>query len=89
MLTSGFTGWLFKWEVILLGLPLLYTLFRNSETWTSDKPKNIVICLDGTSNNPDQVDQGFAATTNVYKLFRMLKADKHGMFEPGMARQSG
>lgn len=82
MLTSGITGWLFKWEVILLGLPLLYTLFRNSETWTSDKPKNIVICLDGTSNNPDQVEQGFAATTNVYKLFRMLKADKQGMFEP-------
>lgn len=83
MLISGFTGLLFKWEVILLGLPLLYTLFRNSETWTSPKPKNIVICLDGTSNNPDQVDQGFAATTNVYKLFGMLKADKQGMFEPG------
>lgn len=83
MLTSGFTGLLFKWEVILLGLPLIYTLFRNSEAWTSSKPKNIVICLDGTSNNPDQVENGFAATTNVYKLFGMLKADKSGMFAPG------
>lgn len=83
ILTSGFTGLLFKWELILLGLPLLYTLFRNAEAWTSPKPKNIAICLDGTSNNPDQIDQGFAATTNVYKLFCMLKADKRGAYEPG------
>jgi formylglycine-generating enzyme required for sulfatase activity len=81
--TSGFTGLIFKWEVILLGLPLLYTLFRNAAAWTNQNPKNIVICIDGTSNNPDQVDQGFAATTNVYKLFAMLKADKQQMFEPG------
>lgn len=82
MLTSGFTGLIFKWELILLGLPLLYSLFRNSEAWTAPKPKNIVICLDGTSNTPHQVDRGFAATTNVYKLFSMLKADKQGTFEP-------
>jgi len=83
ILTSDFTGLIFKWEVILLGLPLLYTLFRNAGAWVNQKPKNIVICIDGTSNNPDQVDQGFAATTNVYKLFRMLKSDKQEMFEPG------
>ncbi|MGQ0671442.1 MAG: phospholipase effector Tle1 domain-containing protein [Hyphomicrobium sp.] len=83
LFTSRFSGLIFKWEVILLGLPLLYTLFRNAGAWINPKPKNIVICLDGTSNNPDQVDQGFAATTNVYKLFRMLKADKQEMFEPG------
>ena len=83
ILTTGFTGLIFKWEVILLGLPLLYTLFRNAGAWVNQKPKNIVICIDGTSNNPDQVDQGFAATTNVYKLFRMLKSDKQEMFEPG------
>lgn len=82
ILTSGFSGLIFKWEVILLGLPLLYTLFRNTGAWTNQKPKNIVICIDGTSNNPDQVDQGFASTTNVYKLFRMLKSDKQEMFEP-------
>ena len=83
VLTSGFTGLIFKWEVILLGLPLIYTLFRNAGAWVNQKPKNIVICIDGTSNNPDQVDKGFAATTNVYKLFRMLKSDKQEMFEPG------
>lgn len=82
-LTSGFTGWVFKWELILVGLPLLYSLLRNSAAWTTRQPKNIVICLDGTSNTPDQVDQGFAATTNVYKLFRMLKTDGRGMYEPG------
>ena len=82
ILSTGFSGLIFKWEVILLGLPLLYTLFRNTGAWTNQKPKNIVICIDGTSNNPDQVDQGFAATTNVYKLFGMLKSDKDEMFEP-------
>jgi hypothetical protein len=29
------------------------------------------------------VENGFAATTNVFKLFRMLKADSAGMFQPG------
>jgi hypothetical protein len=81
--STGLSGWIFKWELILVGLPLLYTLLRNSAAWTERKRKNIVICLDGTSNTPDQVEQGFAATTNVYKLFRMLKADAAGMFEPG------
>jgi hypothetical protein len=83
LFTTGLSGWVFKWEVILVGLPLLYTLLRNSAAWTEPKRKNIVICLDGTSNTPDQVEQGFAATTNVYKLFRMLKADSEGMFQPG------
>ena len=63
---------------------MLYSLLRNSAAWTDRKRKNIVICLDGTSNTPDQVELGFAATTNVYKLFRMLKADGEGMFEPGV-----
>ena len=81
--TSGISGWIFKWEVILIGLPLIYSLLRNSAAWTERKRKNIVICLDGTSNTPDMVEKGFAATTNVFKLFRMLKADSNGMFEPG------
>jgi hypothetical protein len=83
LFTSGPSGWIFKWEVILIGLPLVYSLLRNSGAWTERKRKNIVICLDGTSNTPDQVEQGFAATTNVYKLFRMLKSDSAGMFQPG------
>jgi hypothetical protein len=83
LFTTGPTGWIFKWELILIGLPLIYSLLRNSAAWTERKRKNIVICLDGTSNTPDMVENGFAATTNVYKLFRMLKADSAGMFEPG------
>ena len=81
--TTGFTGWVFKLELILVGLPLIYSLLRNSAAWTERKRKNIVICLDGTSNTPDQIDHGFAATTNVYKLFRMLKSDAEGIFQPG------
>jgi formylglycine-generating enzyme required for sulfatase activity len=83
LFTSGLSGWVFKWEFILVGLPLIYSLMRNSAAWTEPKRKNIVICLDGTSNTPDMVEQGFAATTNVYKMFRMLKSDPEGMFEPG------
>ena len=83
LFSTGLSGWVFKWEVILVGLPLLYSLLRNSAAWSERKRKNIVICLDGTSNTPDMVEKGFAATTNVFKLFRMLKADSAGMFEPG------
>ncbi len=83
LFTTGLSGWIFKWELILIGLPLVYSLLRNSAVWTERKRKNIVICLDGTSNTPDMVENGFAATTNVFKLFRMLKADSAGMFQPG------
>ncbi|MEZ5842580.1 MAG: DUF2235 domain-containing protein [Hyphomicrobiaceae bacterium] len=78
ILSSGMTGWVFKWEVLLLGLPLLYSLLRDSNSWTGRERKNIVICLDGTSNTPDQLEAGFAAHTNVYKLFKMLKSDNKG-----------
>lgn len=81
-LGSGLTGWIYKWEFILLGLPLIYTLLRNSAAWTAQAPKNIVVCLDGTSNTPDQMEMGFLAQTNVFKLFNMLKSDKPGMFAP-------
>lgn len=77
-LGHGFTGWIYKWEFILIGLPLIYTLLRNSATWPPRVRKNIVLCLDGTSNTPDQMEHGFAAHTNVYKLFKMLKSDKGG-----------
>ena len=81
-LGTGVTGWIYKWEFILIGLPLIYTFLRNSAAWTSSKPKNIVICLDGTSNTPDQMEMGFLAQTNVFKLFSMLKADKQGAVVP-------
>lgn len=82
-LGHGFTGWIYKWEFILIGLPLIYTLLRNSASWPLRTRKNIVICLDGTSNTPDQVERGFAAHTNVYKLFKMLKSDSGGFVPDG------
>lgn len=81
-LGTGLTGWIYKWEFILLGLPVLYTLLRNSAAWTAKRPKNIVVCLDGTSNTPDQMEMGFLAQTNVFKLFKALKSDSQGMFTP-------
>jgi hypothetical protein len=38
--------------------------------------KNIVMCLDGTWNQPGTRDFGFLAETNVYKLFTMLKGTR-------------
>jgi hypothetical protein len=35
--------------------------------------KNIVLCLDGTWNEPGTRDLGHRAETNVYRLFRLLK----------------
>ena len=81
-LGSGITGWIYRWEFILIGLPLFYTFLRNSAAWTAKAPKNIVLCLDGTSNTPDQLEMGFAAQTNVFKLFKFLKADKQGGLVP-------
>ncbi|HEV2676028.1 MAG TPA: DUF2235 domain-containing protein [Aliidongia sp.] len=34
--------------------------------------KNIVVCLDGTWNHPDQTADGQPADTNVYKLYKSL-----------------
>jgi hypothetical protein len=81
-LGTGLIGWFYKWEFILIGLPLIYTLLRNSANWTTRSNKNIVICLDGTSNTPDQLEMGFAAHTNVFKLYRMLKADPGSGYAP-------
>lgn len=84
-LGTGVMGAFYTGEFLLIGLPLVYTLLRNSSNWTAGagtgSNKNIVICLDGTSNTPDQMEMGFAAHTNVYKLFRMLKSDK-GVYSP-------
>jgi uncharacterized protein (DUF2235 family) len=66
----------YKWEIILVGLPILYVLLRKSTYWPDASPKNIVVCVDGTNNTPDQVELGLLAQTNVFKLFKMLKADK-------------
>lgn len=83
VLGGGAVGWLLKWELILVGLPLIYSLFRNTSPWPSLRNKNIVICLDGTSNTPDQIEMGFIAQTNVYKLFDMLRSDhRDKAYEP-------
>ncbi len=81
-LSSGFTGLVFKWEFILIGLPLIYSLLRHSSSWTGRARKNIVVCLDGTSNTPDQMEMGYIAQTNVFKLFNMLKVDEAGGYVP-------
>lgn len=70
------------WNFILFGLPFLYAVLKITETWSGKRRKNIVVLLDGTSNTPDQVEMGFLAQTNVFKLFRMLKSDKRGAFAP-------
>ncbi|MCB1511018.1 MAG: DUF2235 domain-containing protein [Hyphomicrobiaceae bacterium] len=71
-----------KWNVILLGLPFVYFLLKVTPTWPHAAPKNIVVCLDGTSNTPDQLDLGLAAQTNVFKLFSALNSDPGGSLSP-------
>lgn len=73
-LWTSWAGW-YQWEFIFVGLPVLYTLLRRSDAWSAKAPKNIVICLDGTTNTPDQFESGRLAQTNVFKLFKMLKAN--------------
>ncbi|MDX2156840.1 MAG: DUF2235 domain-containing protein [Hyphomicrobiaceae bacterium] len=83
LLGGGILGTLLKWELFFVSLPLIYSLFRNNSTWPSRRNKNIVICLDGTSNTPDQIEMGFIAQTNVYKLFDMLESDDNDKaYEP-------
>jgi hypothetical protein len=77
-LGNGPVGWFYRWEFILMGLPLAYAVLRDSSNWAPNTNKNIVICLDGTSNTPDQLESGFASYTNVFRLFRMLTADASG-----------
>ena len=73
---------LYQWEFILIGLPILYTLLRRSDVWSGQTPKNIIVCLDGTTNTPDQYEFGRLAQTNVFKLFKTLKSDKSKKTDP-------
>ncbi len=81
-LGDGLTGLLWQWEFILIALPAIYILLRKSEHWAGNSPKNIVVCLDGTSNTPEQEERGLLAQTNVFKLFNMLKSDRRFGFAP-------
>jgi hypothetical protein len=93
-LGDGPLRWFYKAEFLFLGLPLVYTLFRNSSPWPHRKGKYIVFCLDGTSNTPDQIERGFAAQTNVYKLFKMLRSTSGpyaptGEFDASLCKRYG
>ncbi len=66
--------WFFRLELAFLVF-VLYTLLRRTDLWNGREPKNIVVCLDGTTNTPDQLEFGRLAQTNVFKLFKMLKGD--------------
>lgn len=92
----GIQGAFYKGEFLALGLPLLYTLFRRSPLVINpDIDKNIVVCLDGTSNTPDQEERGLSSQTNVFKLFAMLKPDgdggilPYGTFDASIAKRYG
>ena len=65
--------WLLQGVVVLLVLAIV--ILRQSFSNRAGRPKNIVVCLDGTWNQPGQRDFGYLAETNVYKLFKMLKGD--------------
>jgi Uncharacterized alpha/beta hydrolase domain (DUF2235) len=57
-------------------LVMARALFASSgEAASGEGGKNIVLCLDGTWNEPGTKDVGHLAETNVYKLFRMLKGE--------------
>ena len=68
-------GWYGRLAFVALVLPAIYTLFKRSRAWRGAGSKNIVVCLDGTTNTPDQLEAGRLAQTNVFKLFKMLKSD--------------
>ncbi len=68
-------GWYGKLAFVVLILPAFFALFKRSRAWRGNAPKNIVVCLDGTTNTPDQMEGGRLAQTNVFKLFKMLKSD--------------
>ncbi len=66
----------YKLEFVLLVIPSLYFLLKQSDVWSSDTRKNIVVCLDGTGQTTGQTEMGRTTQTNVLKLFGMLKQDK-------------
>ncbi len=78
-------GLLYRIAFVVIVLPAIYFLLRKSDVWSGTGRKNIVVCLDGTSNTPDQYELGLLAQTNVFKLFKMLKADGRRMFAPSGA----
>jgi len=71
---SVFKWWEYGGVSVLLVLG--YAILRQSLVSAASqgtKSKNIVVCLDGTWNQPGTTDFGYLAETNVFKLFKMLK----------------
>ena len=78
ILTRKITGSIAWWELgviffcFMVGAMTLRQTLRFSRSHKA-KIKNIVICIDGTWNEPGTTDFGYFAETNVLKLFKMLK----------------
>jgi len=71
-----FLSTLMRQSVEAAGLLVLLAYVLVSQTRSKPQAqhaKNIVVCLDGTWNQPGQTDFAREAVTNVFKLFRMCK----------------
>lgn len=51
----------------------------------------LILCYDGTWNNPDQEDNGIPAPTNVFKLYNAVDtdADQLKYYHPGLGGEGG
>jgi hypothetical protein len=78
-------GWLYwrpfamlEWGGALIALQIAYGILSQS-LWSASSEarqgKNIVVCLDGTWNEPGTTEYGHVAETNVLKLFKLLKGE--------------
>jgi hypothetical protein len=78
-------GWLYwrpfavlEWGGALIALQIAYGILSQC-LWSGSREarqgKNIVVCLDGTWNEPGTTEYGHVAETNVLKLFKLLKGE--------------
>jgi hypothetical protein len=78
-------GWLYyrpfnflEWGGVAISLlfacPILWQSLRTGQSETKFG-KNIVVCLDGTWNEPGTSEYGHVTETNVLKLFKLLKGE--------------
>jgi uncharacterized protein (DUF2235 family) len=69
---------LLEWGGALIALQIAYGILSQSLRSGSSEAKqgkNIVVCLDGTWNEPGTTEYGHVAETNVLKLFKLLKGE--------------
>ena len=90
VLTLGALGWLYlAWRrpgydvleacgaaILLIVARALFVQSRRTARDRAARAKNIVVCLDGTWNQPGTKDFGHLAETNVLKLYRMLRGKR-------------